>query len=557
MLSAIQRSMSATLDRVTTYKDIGVLLMKYLPKISDARKNLTAHFDLPDDIEPSEDAEKFTDDLEDLGPTFVKVGQLLSTRVDLLPPTWTAALQRLQDDVGSIEFEAVREQIESSLGAKITNLFSEFDEEPLASASIGQVHRAILRDKQTEVVVKVQRPGIREKMVEELDAIQRAADFLQDHSEFGEKYDIQPMVAQFRRAIMGELDYLAEGQNLRRLATNLRESPNLIVPLPHDSFTSREVLTMDYIQGAKVTDLSGVVLTEVNGKALAEELFQSYLKQIMIDGFFHADPHPGNLLLTPDHQLALIDLGMVGTVSDDLKDDIIQLLGAISEGKSAEAARVATRMGREKDYFEAEEFASDIKQLVDKHNGSSVKEMQVGNLVMQITETCGKHGLRIPEPVFMIGKMLLNLDMVGAALAPDFNPDESIRHHIADLAERRMRDHLTIGSVVHYLTDIKELFAETPTRLNQVLENLAENKVSVDVNAFDETKLLKGFHRVANRITVGLILAALIVGASMLMQVESNFTLFGYPGLAMIFFLIAAVGGLSLVGSILFSSEKD
>lgn len=313
---------------------------------------------------------------------------------------------------------------------------------------------------------------------------------------------------------------------------------------------------MDYLPGEKVTDLSGVVRSELDGSGLAEALFSAYLKQILVDGFFHADPHPGNVLLTRDRRLALIDLGMVGTLSEDLKDRLVQLLGAVAEGKSAEASKIARQLGTPRDDFQAAEFDEAIKRIVENRQGLAVSDIQVGQLVMQVTDECGKHGLRIPDAMFMIGKMLLNLDLIGKALDPDFNPDQSLRRQIGDIAQARLHDHLTTGSLVHYLTDLKELFAETPSRINQLLDKLAKNELSVNVEAIDETNLLKGFHRVANRITVGLILSALIVGASMLMNVESDFTILGYPGLAAIFFLIAAIGGLILVGRILFGSER-
>jgi predicted unusual protein kinase regulating ubiquinone biosynthesis (AarF/ABC1/UbiB family) len=213
-------------------------------------------------------------------------------------------------------------------------------------------------------------------------------------------------------------------------------------------------------------------------------------------------------------------------------------------------------MGTERDNFNQEAFAQEIKMIVEAREGTSVEELKVGDLVMEVTKACGDHGLRIPDAVFMIGKMLLNLDIIGKTLDPTFNPDASIRRHIGDLARKRLDEHLSIGNVVSYLTDMKELFAETPGRVNKVLENVADNKIHLKVDAIDEQALLKGFHRVANRITVGLILAALIMGASMLMNIESKFTLFGYPGLAMVFFLTAAVGGLILVFRILIGSEK-
>ncbi|MDF1656236.1 MAG: AarF/UbiB family protein [Verrucomicrobiales bacterium] len=549
-------SKSNALERLATYKDIAGLLLKYVPKLSGAHNEVASQFEVEEEIQPSENAEEFASDLENLGPTFIKVGQLLSTRADLLPKQWLAALQRLQDDVEPVAYEDIRERIESELGAKVSRLFEEFDETPLASASLGQVHRATLRNGRP-VVVKVQRPDIRQRVAKELEAIQEVADFIQAHTDFGKAYDVELMVSQFRKAILGELNYQTEARNLERLRENMSEFRGIAVPSSIDDYCSVGVLTMDYIDGSKITELSGVVKADLNGDAIADHLFHAYLKQILIDGFFHADPHPGNILLTRDHRLGLIDLGMVGTVSDGLKDQLLQLLGAISEGRADDAADVALAMGTKKENFEAETFRMELTELIENRKESSVENIQVGDLVMKVTEVCGQNGLRIPNSMFMVGKALLNLDMIGTSLAPDFNPDESVKRHISTLANKRMNDDLSLGSVISYLTEMKELFSETPGRLNMALEKVAENKLEFDVNAIDEAKLLKGFHRVANRITVGIILAAMIVGASMMMSIEAEFTVFGYPGIAMIFFLIAAIGGLLVVGRILFGSEHE
>ncbi|BCX47778.1 protein kinase regulating ubiquinone biosynthesis [Haloferula helveola] len=547
---------SHTLERAATYKDVGKLLLKYLPKISRDRDQVAQHLGFDDDIAPSESAEEFASDLEKLGPTFVKLGQLLSTRSDLLPPEWTTALQRLQDDVEPVPFDAIRERIETELGAKIERLFDHFEERPIACASLGQVHRATLRSGGPEVVVKIQRPGIRERVVSELDAIQNIADFLCEHTKMGRTYDIDLMVTQFRKAIVGELNYQAEAENLVRLAKNLKAIDAIVVPSPIRDYCSMGVLTMDCIHGTKVTEVAGVVKTELDGEALAEKLFEAYLQQILVDGFFHADPHPGNVMLTRDRQLALIDLGMVGTVSDGTRDLLIQLLGAVADGKGTDATKVALRLGRAKEGFDPASFKEEMEELVESRQSTSIEDLQVGTMVMSITEICGRNGLRIPSSLFMIGKMLLNLDMIGKHLAPQFNPDASLRRHLSELSRKNLDQEFSLGSLLSHFSDMKEMLLETPSRINRTLEMVAQNELKIQVDAIDEKQLLLGFHRVANRITVGLILAALIVGASMLMGIESSFTLMGYPGLAIIFFLIAAIGGLIVVGRILFGNEK-
>ena len=314
---------------------------------------------------------------------------------------------------------------------------------------------------------------------------------------------------------------------------------------------------MEFISGTRIPDLSGVVRLEIDGAGLADELFHAYMKQVLVDGFFHADPHPGNVLLTRTHKVALIDLGMVGHVSEHLRNLLLTLLVAISDNKGQDAAETAIKIGRPGDDFKRQEFTADMADLVNNRAGSSVEDLQIGTTVMQVTDICGRHGLIIPHEMFMLGKMLLNLDMVGRALDPGFHPDEAIQRHAIELANIRMRDSLTSGNILALLIEAKELFAETPQRINRFLENLSGNDLKINIDAVDEKALLAGIEKIANRITVGLILAALIVGAAMMMQIESGFTLFGYPGIAMIFFLIASAGALLLAWRVIFGDDNS
>src|SRR5688572_6882166 len=256
-------------------------------------------------------------DLESLGPTFVKLGQLLSTRVDLLPPAYLEALTRLQDGVEPVPFEEIQTTIEQELGVRLSKAFSVFEERPLAAASLGQVHRAALRDGRV-VAVKVQRPGVAQQVTADLEALDEVAKFMASHSEAGKRYDLPGMVEEFRTAILAELDYLREADHLRLLGNNLEEFKAIKVPQPVEGYTTTRVLTMDYVSGIKVTAISPVVAVELDREVLADTLVRAYLKQIVIDGVFHADPHPGNVFITDDGLLALIDLGMIGRLSPQM-----------------------------------------------------------------------------------------------------------------------------------------------------------------------------------------------------------------------------------------------
>src|SRR5919202_60493 len=312
------------------YKDIARLLAKYggSDLVKDAGLDDVA--DYSDDGEVPPKAEDLADDLERMGPTYIKLAQVLSTRADLIPPPYARALSRLQDSVEPFGFDEVERIVTEELGVRISNAFSWFSAEPLASASLGQVHRATLRNGR-EVVVKVQRPNIRERIAEDMEVLAELAEFADKHSEAGRKYGFGELLEQFRRSLNGELDYRREAANLTHLGRIVARYDKLVVPEPVDDYTTDKVLTMDYLHGRKITSLGPLAKMEVDGHDLAEQLFQAYLDQILVEGFFHADPHPGNVLLTDDNRLAMVDLGQVARVPKAMRKLLVRLLLALSD----------------------------------------------------------------------------------------------------------------------------------------------------------------------------------------------------------------------------------
>ena len=538
------------------YKDIAVLLMKY------GRGDLARGLDVDAEISPGTPAvagekpkaEELARDLEKLGPTFVKVGQLLSTRADLLPVAYLEALARLQDQVEPFPFAEVERIVTEELGVRISKAFTNFEATPLAAASLGQVHRATLRDGRA-VAVKVQRPGIREQIAEDLDAFTEIAQLLDKHADAGRLYQFEKMVEEFRKTLLRELDYRQEAQNLLTLRENLREFRRIVVPAPVEDFTTSRVLTMEYVFGQKITSLSPLSRMEIDGAALAEELNKAYLKQILIDGFFHADPHPGNVFLNEDGRLALLDLGMIGRISPEMQENLLKLLLAISEGHGEEAADRAAEIGEKLETFDEMEFRRRVSELVGVYQNAKVEEIQIGRVVMEVSRAAGDAGVRMPSELTMLGKTLLHLDEIARTLDPAFDPNASVRRNAAELLQRRMRKSASPSNLYASLLEAKDFVEKLPGRVNKVLDILANNQLRLDVDAVDERLLIDGLHKIANRIALGLILAALIVGAALLMQVPTTFRILGYPGLAILFFLAAACGGVALVVSILASDR--
>ncbi|MDX6445693.1 MAG: ubiquinone biosynthesis protein [Blastocatellia bacterium] len=547
--------LSLKTEHLKRYKDVVALLIKY------GRSDLVQQADLEfagpqrEALTPTTTAEpkaeELADDLEKLGPTFIKLGQLLSTRADLLPEPYLEALARLQDQIEPFSFDEVEQIVSTELGARLSKLFSEFDREPTAAASLAQVHRARMRDGRL-VVVKVQRPGVRESIVEDLESLESVAEFIDAHTEMGKRYEFSNMLGELRQSLLRELDFKREAGNLRRLRSGLREFERIIIPEPVDDFTTSRVLTMDYIAGKKITSLSPLRLMELDGRALSEELFRAYLKQILVDGFFHADPHPGNVFITDDDRIALIDLGMVGHISGTFQENLLRLLLAISEGRGDEAAEISVKMGEPKPNFDEQDYRHRVASLVVEHVDATMESIDAGRVALEITRIAADCWFRLPQEFTLIAKALLNLDRVVYTLAPDFDPNQIIRNEATSILLRRITKDIEPGNVLTRVIEVKEFVEKLPNRVNKILDAIGNNELKIDVDAIDERIVLDGLQKVANRITLGLVLAALIVGAALLMRVDTPFRILGYPGLPMIFFLLAAIAGIILVVSIVF-----
>ncbi|MDT0212402.1 AarF/UbiB family protein [Rothia sp. ARF10] len=497
-------------------------------------------------------AERFAADLERMGPTFIKLGQLLSTRFDLLPPAYTTALTRLQDTVEPIPFAEVREVVERELGASIGDRFSDFSVDPLASASIGQVHAATLRNGH-EVVVKVQRPGVRETVREDMEVLARLATVADHRTEAGRRFGFGQLLGQFRRSLAGELDYRREAKNLVTFGRLTEDYEHLVVPQPVMEYTTSSLLTMDRVEGRKVTDIGRFGLTDLDARPIVEELFRAYLRMILDEGVLHADPHPGNLLLTDDGRLALLDLGMTASVSPRLQDEVVKLLLAISDGDGEETATILAAMGHPVEGYDAAAFRDDVSHLVSEAVASGA-DLEVGTVLVDLSRVSGIHGLRPPAEMSMIGKAMLNLDQATSHLDPSFAPAESIRDNVMEIFASGLKT--SPGGLLSAAIEAKDFTAQLPRRANRILDAMADGEFQLRVDAIDEQRLHLVLQRVANRLTLGLIIAATLIGAAFMMRVPSTWTLLGYPGIAIVFFLLAAVAGIIMAGWIIVTDRK-
>jgi ubiquinone biosynthesis protein len=539
------------------YKDVAMLFWKYgrsdlvAPELLDGDFSSNGHTD--HQLEDAKKPDELAKDLEQMGPVYVKIGQLLSSRPDILPQPYIKALTRLQDKLEPFSFGEVERIVEEELKVRISKAFQFFDSTPMASASLGQAHRAILRDGRA-VAVKVQRPGIEDIARMDMDVLRDISEFLDNHTKLGQQYRSSEILKEFQRTLADELDYRKEASHLEEIGKNLTEFDRIVVPQPVHDYTTSKVLTMDYVRGKKITALSPLREVELDGHALAEQLFHAYLKQILVDGLFHADPHPGNIFITDDNRIALLDLGMVGHLAPSLQEELLKLMLAISDGRGDEAAAIGLKIGERVDIeapFVEQNFEREVGRVVTRKLGtgsaSSLEHMQIGGAIMELSHVAIQNGIRLPNEFALLGKALLNLDEIGRTLDPKYDPNAAIREHASELMQERMTKSISPTAVLTAAIEAKEFVQEFPRRANRILDALSKNELKVQVDAIEEKTLIDGFQKIANRITTGVILAALIIGAAMLMRVDTAFRIFGYPGLAMLCFIGAALGGLWLI----------
>ena len=548
--------MSTIPEKFSNYTKFISFILKYWNSdvFKAASENALNNENFDDSELDYKNPEELAEDLKNMGPTYIKLGQLLSTRPDLIPEPYMKALEALQDDVEEIPYSEVQKIVEEEIGQRISKAFESFEVQPLASASIGQVHLAILRSGK-KVAVKIQRPGVRKNFTEDLDTLKELSDVAVKHSKTAKKYAVDEILDELRFILLNELDYVKEAENLIALGENTKKYPKIVIPQPVEGYSTSKILTMDYIDGQKITSISPISRIETNYKPLVDELVAAYLKQIIFDGFAHADPHPGNVHLTTDNKIALMDLGMVAKFGPDLREHILKLLIAISKYNGEETANVLLKMSEYDKNADLVGFRKEINRLVLDSQNKTAKDLQTGRLLIQMNKVAAEKSIKLPVELNILGKILMNMDQIVAVLTPDYDLQRAIERNVEKLMQKKMLQELKPDNFFAQALEAKKLTEKLPERLNTITEKLANNEFEIKIDAIDEQRLTDGFQKVANRISIGLIIAALIIGAALLMRIPSTFTLLGYPGLAMILFSIAAVIGLWLVLKMMLKDE--
>jgi predicted unusual protein kinase regulating ubiquinone biosynthesis (AarF/ABC1/UbiB family) len=492
-------------------------------------------------------AEKLRLALEELGPTYVKLGQLLSTRPDLLPLAFTEELSLLQDKVAPLPFEEVKPLLEQELGCPIEEVFEFFDPVPVASASIAQVYRARLasgRALDGEVAVKVVRPGVPEIVEVDVEIVKEAAERLA-RSKLGRRYDFKGLASQLEATLLSEIDLRQEAVNARRIAQSMAEFPRLRVPRVADELTRHRVLVLEYVDGRKLVEGDGT------RPDVADELWRAYLKQILVDGAFHCDPHPGNFLVDEEGRLAVLDHGMVAYVSRENQLRLMALLIALVEREGDRAARVCLEMGIPGTAFREGRFRAAVGLLVARYSGVIMKDLPFGLIVRDLLVLCLRNDIQIPPELTLLGKTLLNLEPLCRKLDPHLDPVRTMKDMAVRLVEEQFRRDMSVERLLSLLLEVRSFVYEVPLSTRRLVSQMANNELRIGVEIEKTEEMQLAIRDVANRITLGLITAALILGSAFLLRMEAGLSLFGYPLFALIGFLMAAGLGIYVVAQIL------
>lgn len=505
------------------------------------------------DIPPDGNPEQFVTDLEALGPTFVKLGQMLSTRPDMVPVEFATALERMQEKVAPIPVDRIHAIIESELGAPVRTLFGSFDPVPLGCASIAQVHGATLHDGR-QVAVKVQKPEVAAQLRSDLEALRSFA-LAADHlTQVGRRVRLRDWLNEFAKTLMQELDYQAEAENLQRFGQHLRPFPSLWVPQPIWDYCSNRVLTMELANGVRVDAIPDVRRLEQPMDPLAAGLIRGYLDQIFVHGEIHADPHPGNLRVTDDGRLAIFDLGMVAHMPPRLRERLLKILFAAVDGRGEEVADEIIAISTRLESYDEERYLRETGQMIARYAASN--HYSEGRVVLDMVRIATACGLRTPPELSLIGKALLNLETVCRLLSPTLDTRRIVERQLQHVMRARLKKSLSMANLASEAMEVQELLRVGPRKMTDILALLAENRLQMKVTGLEESRLMENLQKIANRVSAGIVTAALILASALMMKIDTGVHLFGYPVIAMLLMLIGVFLGLGIIASALLFDRR-
>ncbi|GAA0997230.1 ABC1 kinase family protein [Subtercola frigoramans] len=448
---------------------------------------------------------------EELGPTFVKLGQLLSTRSDLLPPAYVAELQKLQDSARPVPEKEVRDAIEQELGDPAEKVFASFTSRPLASASIGQAHAATMKDGMA-LVVKVRRPGIVAQVNEDLEIMQNLAVQASRHWSAASDFNIVGITDEFSTSLRFELDYLHEGHNAERFAENFASNPGIHIPAIRWETTTSRVLTIERVTGIRIDDVAALDAAGIDRRALANRAVDAVAQMILEDGFFHADPHPGNMFVEPDGTIGLIDFGMVGEIDDDLRDRLVALLLAFGRNDAGRISTAVVNLSVSQENVDRVRLKGDLTRFLAKYHNLSLSELHIGPLVSELVAVLRNNHLQLRQEIALLVKMLVMVEGMGVTLDPAFTLSEALRPYTQKLLAEKYSLKAVVKNLGKAGLSVAELGAELPDRLRSLLDVVDTTGFEVHLRAKELEPLVGRAEVIGNRLVAGVIAAALIRG---------------------------------------------
>jgi ubiquinone biosynthesis protein len=465
--------------------------------------------------------------LEELGPTFVKLGQVMATRVDLFPPRWIAEFEKLHADVPAVPFEELIPELTRSLGRSPFEVFRDIETHAQGAASIAQVHRAKLQDG-TPIVLKVRRPGVREKIDADLRLLRRVSELIESEIPEARRYHPAEVAAQFARTLEREADFATETRNIERFAKNFAGDPHIVIPRIYPEYTSDVLLVQEHVEGIPATNPPAVAAAGLDRKVLAARGVDAFLKMILLDGFFHADPHPGNVFYVPGNRIVIIDFGMVGRLSPQRRAQVIDLLGGLA--RMAEEPMLEVLMDWAGDaYVDEIKLAADVNEMVFDYEGVPLKDIRVGTVIRQFAGIVREHSIVLPSDLSLMFKALITLEGLGRQYDPDFH----ITDHLTPLVKSALAERYQPNELMRRgrsaVSEFMSVVGGVPRDLARFLREARRGKTRIDLDLKRLDSFGRQLDRTLDRVTVGIMTASLVIGSAIVLTVQDGPTFLGIP----------------------------
>lgn len=491
--------------------------------------------------------------LQELGPAYIKLGQLMSTRADILSPEYVRELRKLQDRVAPVKFEQIEQVLIAELGEDYRKLFADIDEEPEAAASIAQIHRAVLKDGRN-VIMKIQRPKIKEKIKVDLEIMFNIAAQAEERELIPDFMKPSSMISEFKESILQELNFKMEVSNIEKFRDNFRDNEHIIVPEVYNEYTTRRIIVMEEIKGVKLKDVEDSDV-DIDNKFLAELGARALMKQVLIDGFFHADPHPGNIFVVGRDNLAYIDFGLIGQLTTDIQDSFAILFFALIRKNVDIIVDTLVEIGVTPGELNIRKFKLDVQDLLNRYYGVDLADIDFKQVVDDFQMIIYKHHIRMPEDFFLLGRAIAVSEGVGYMIDPAFNIVSVGQDFLSELVKDRMKPESLLRRLVTKLWGLRSSTRGLPGKLRSILDKVISDELSINFIHRNLDDLINQLDIITNRLSISLIISSLIIGSSMILQTDMSPTVFEIPLLGLVGYVIAGVFGFWLVIDILRSGK--